>query len=162
MSNMEKFICHLICNRVSYYLIILCFAIISLEISVNKEEEKPNVILIIVCIAIILLNLFKVIGIQIFNVCELRTQLFQEKILSELKSINETLSNALTNIEDEENLSFIKDFYSHFCGLKNTIKEIREKTGRIVGSNQETIENHNIKKRRKKKSKRRRKNRSFY
>ena len=162
MSNMEKFICHLICNRVSYYLIILCFAIISLEISVNKEEEKPNVTLIIVCIAIILLNLFKVIGIQIFNVCELRTQLFQEKILSKLKSINETLSNALTNIEDEENLSFIKDFYSHFCGLKNTIKEIREKTERIVGRNQETNENHNIKKRRKKKSKRRRKNRSFY
>ena len=130
--------------------------------SANKEEEKPNVILIIVCFVIILLNLFKVIGIQIFNVCELRTQLFQEKILSELKSINETLSNALTNIEDEENLSFIKDFYSHFCGLKNTIKEIREKTERIVGRNQETNENHNIKKRRKKKSKRRRKNRSFY
>ena len=162
MSNKEKFICHLICNRVSYYLIILCFAIISLEISVNKEEEKPNVTIIIACIAIILLNLFKVIGIEMFNICGLRTQLFQEKILSELDMINTTLSNALNNIEDKENLSFLKIFYRNYYELKNTIQGIKEKTGRIIGRSQESIENYNIKKRGKKKSKRRRKKNSFY
>lgn len=134
-------LCHMVENSTSYLLIKFAFFVALYEIWKIKEKVRENINSTILATITYFLSILEVSGIQILQLCCLKEEIKQKKIISAFENINKTLSAALKNVKKRRNaknqnaiyrdILFLSSFNEQFTEFDENMKDLRNELRRI-------------------------------